>query len=119
MTDLLTQIREDREKGTPGPWLWATSNSWLRLIGGARQNEQVLTPTICADGHPSCNASYDDQRRIARVPEMEQVILDQAKEIARLRFGLLALTEPLTVESHGDPGVLREYAKAVLEASND
>lgn len=74
MTDLITQIRDDREAGTPGPWHW---------------NDEFLCPgvLIASETDGTLQGDCIDQanaRRIARVPEMEQTILDQAAKIDSL-----------------------------------
>ena len=85
MTDLINQIREDREKGTPGPWKWSWDDepymSWTLSPGVLIAEETDGTPA--GDKIDQANA-----RRIARVPDMEQTILDQAAEIERLREAL-------------------------------
>lgn len=100
MTDLITQIRDDRKAGTPGPWgaievvnfdggpktlyeLGKYAEQSLNMVAHRRflfiSGNSAIAHIGYGEAGP-CNV-----RRIARVPEMEQTILDQAEEIARLR----------------------------------
>ena len=69
------QIRADGEAGTPGPWEWWTSNSRRRLkVGpGRHHGDNILEGITLHDGATDIVISDADMRRIARVPELEEI----------------------------------------------
>ncbi|EFM7019393.1 hypothetical protein BAU67_001964 [Escherichia coli] len=60
-------------KGTPGPWSWWTSNSFLRLSSESTGKDgDVIDSYVMPDGHSTLIVSEDDRNLIAAAP----VLLD-------------------------------------------
>ena len=76
MADLLEQIESDREAGTPGPWLIPDKSS-LGCI--ENQGGEIIAETYGIG--ENCSGYDADARRIARVPEMEAILLEQAAKL--------------------------------------
>ncbi|USB65903.1 hypothetical protein [Klebsiella pneumoniae] len=58
-------------KGTPGPWEWWTSNSFLRLSSkAAGKDGGVIDSTVMRDGHPTLIVKKEDMALIEAAPEM-------------------------------------------------
>lgn len=58
-------------KGTPGPWKWWTSNSFLRLSSEATGKDgDVIDSYKMSDGHTSLSVTYEDMNLIASAPEL-------------------------------------------------
>ncbi|MFI4031762.1 hypothetical protein [Klebsiella quasipneumoniae] len=58
-------------KGTPGPWEWWTSNSFLRLSSKATGKDGgVIDSTVMRDGHPTLVVKKEDMALIAAAPEL-------------------------------------------------
>lgn len=89
---LSDQIRTDREAGTPGPWrAWGDTAVCKRLEGDAAKElygekaERVTIPIAsCNRAGATLSELTANARRIARVPELEEIAL-AAAEFVRLR----------------------------------
>ena len=58
-------------KGTPGPWEWWTSNSFLRLSSKATGKDGgVIDSTVMRDGHPTLVEKKEDMALIEAAPEV-------------------------------------------------
>lgn len=85
MTD---KIRADREAGTPGPWVIAHDQNGVRRIFAGQDGPQVATASVFANWMPVeqkklAHATADtNARRIARVPELEEIAL-AAEELVK------------------------------------
>lgn len=86
----LEQMKRDREAGTPGPWY---RSRYAELTICADENSIASIGWSKSFGDPAKHHTrkLSDAARIARVPEMEERILSDADEIARLRTALAAL----------------------------
>lgn len=77
-----------KEKFTPGPWQWWTSNSWLRLTahnlpgGQYKQEGDVICPVVATDGHPNLIVTQANANLVAAAPELYRA-LDAAKNALR------------------------------------
>lgn len=64
-------------KGTPGPWEWWTSNSFLRLSSKATGKDGgVIDSHVMRDGHPTLIVKKEDMALIEAAPELLEVIFD-------------------------------------------
>lgn len=64
-------------KGTPGPWKWWTSNSFLRLSSEATGKDgDVIDSYKMSDGHTSLSVKYEDMNLIAAAPELLEALQD-------------------------------------------
>lgn len=64
-------------KGTPGPWEWWTSNSFLRLSSKSTGKDGgVIDSTVMRDGHPTLVVKKEDMALIAAAPELLEAIQD-------------------------------------------
>ncbi|WP_433670407.1 hypothetical protein [Klebsiella michiganensis] len=62
-------------KGTPGPWEWWTSNSFLRLSSKATGKDGgVIDSTVMRDGHPTLIVKKEDMALIEAAPEMLEAL---------------------------------------------
>ncbi|WP_432367065.1 hypothetical protein ACRG00_15900 [Cronobacter sakazakii] len=62
-------------KGTPGPWEWWTSNSFLRLSSQATGKDGgVIDSYAMSDGHTSLSVSKADMALIAAAPELLEAL---------------------------------------------
>ncbi|WP_105613160.1 hypothetical protein [Cronobacter malonaticus] len=62
-------------KGTPGPWEWWTSNSFLRLSSQATGKDGgVIDSYAMSDGHTSLSVSEADMALIAAAPELLEAL---------------------------------------------
>lgn len=62
-------------KGTPGPWEWWTSNSFLRLSSKATGKDGgVIDSTVMRDGHPTLVVKKEDMALIAAAPELLEAL---------------------------------------------
>ena len=67
-------------KGTPGPWEWWTSNSFIRLSSKATGKDGgVIDSNVMRDGHPTLIVKKEDMALIAAAPEL-LVALQQCVE---------------------------------------
>lgn len=73
-------------KGTPGPWEWWESNSFLRLSSKETGKDGgVIDSTVMRDGHPTLLVKKEDMALIAAAPELLealQCLFDDYKELA-------------------------------------
>jgi hypothetical protein len=94
MSDIVEQIKVDREAGTPGAWSVdriVNGNTYVGTMKAERKSlERVVASFETHAGVKDAAAQRNlaDARRIARVPEMEALIIEQAAEIERLRAAL-------------------------------
>ena len=72
-------------KHTPGPWVWATSNSWSRLMRVGGKDGGILCPVVHQyDAHPDLSIPNEaDARLIAAAPEMLEA-LKEAVEVFQI-----------------------------------
>ncbi|MDT3595662.1 hypothetical protein [Cronobacter malonaticus] len=62
-------------KGTPGPWEWWTSNSFLRLSSQATGKDGgVIDSYAMSDGHTSLSVSKADMALIAAAPDLLEAL---------------------------------------------
>jgi hypothetical protein len=62
-------------KGTPGPWKWWTSNSFLRLSGADGKDGGVICPTVSSsDRHPDLIVSPADMALIEAAPDLLEAL---------------------------------------------
>lgn len=62
-------------KGTPGPWEWWTSNSFLRLSSKATGKDGgVIDSYVMRDGHPTLVVKKEDMALIEAAPELLEVL---------------------------------------------
>ena len=59
-------------KYTNGPWKWATSNSWKRMLSMADASlpMPVLVPFRATDGHPDLQVGEADMKLIEAAPDL-------------------------------------------------
>ena len=84
MTDhdaIAARVRQDREKGTPGPWKSGKSNP-TRV---SREGRYIANFDPLHSNDPKCE---DDARRAARLPDLEAAYLDLYDEVKRLLAAL-------------------------------
>lgn len=95
MADLLEQIKNDREAGTPGPWLIPDKSS----LGCIENHGGEIIAETYGIGE-NCSGYDADARRIARVPEMETLLMEQAAklEAAEAMAEALKFYAPETVD---------------------
>lgn len=61
----------DKFRGTPGPWEWWTSNSFLRLSSKATGKDgDVIDSFKMSDGQTSLSVKVDDMHLIAAAPDL-------------------------------------------------
>ena len=78
-------------KFTKGPWKWATSNSWRRLISHADESRPVpvLVPIIRVGGHSDTQINEYDMALIAAAPDLYEALDDCIDELERVeRLGM-------------------------------
>lgn len=117
MSDLIEQIKRDREAGTPGPW--AAKKSAFEVFNvdhGEMKYEIAADFTLIAALYSS---DIDpDARRIARVPAMEEALLAAEK----LADGFELLIQDLMNDEEADADNLADALcnlvdlRAALEA---
>lgn len=62
-------------KGTPGPWEWWTSNSFLRLSSKATGKDGgVIDSTVMRDGHPTLIVKKEDMALIEAAPKLLEAL---------------------------------------------
>lgn len=62
-------------KGTPGPWEWWTSNSFLRLSSRATGKDgDVIDSFSMSDGATSLSVKVADMHLIAAAPELLEAL---------------------------------------------
>lgn len=62
-------------KGTPGPWEWWTSNSFLRLSSKATGKDgDVIDSFKMSDGHTSLSVKHEDMALIAAAPDLLEAL---------------------------------------------
>lgn len=89
MSDLIEQIKADREAGTPGEWVDQELRDRV-FVGPMKSEIASLSRVVAAlDVGPDYCEKYvaiqrTNARRIARVPQLEQFAIDAAAEIQRL-----------------------------------
>ena len=103
----IEQMRADMQVGTPGNW-WADNNEGYgsNHIWASDPNDQRAKELV-AEAIGDSAEDEANMRRIARVPAMEA-------EILRLRTALTCISDHRCLTSHGDPGVLRDFARAAI-----
>ena len=81
---IAARVRQDREKGSPGPWHQAEDNP-----SHIDYTDQFVTCWSVADVHTHCghpiDGSSSNARRIATLPDLEAAYLDLYDEVKRLR----------------------------------
>lgn len=72
-------------KGTPGPWEWWTSNSFLRLSSKATGKDGgVIDSYRMSDGHTSLSVKYEDMALIAAAPELLEALQTYMSAVKRM-----------------------------------
>lgn len=67
----------EKFRGTPGPWEWWTSNSFMRLSSKATGKDgDVIDSFKMSDGQTSLSVKVDDMHLIAAAPELLQALQD-------------------------------------------
>lgn len=67
----------ERFRGTPGPWEWWTSNSFLRLSSKATGKDgDVIDSFKMSDGQTSLSVKVDDMHLISAAPELLEALQD-------------------------------------------
>ncbi len=67
----------EKFRGTPGPWEWWTSNSFLRLSSKATGKDGgVIDSFKMSDGQTSLAVKVDDMHLIAAAPELLEALQD-------------------------------------------
>ena len=62
-------------RGTPGPWEWWTSNSFLRLSSRSTGKDgDVIDSFMMSDGHTSLSVKQEDMALIAAAPELLEAL---------------------------------------------
>lgn len=93
MSELIDQIKADREAGTPGPWgvvTVTTSCGVCHKVGEWPSRGAHKTSSACLyEDYPPTTLErpseiHTNARRIARVPDMEDALIAQAALIAEL-----------------------------------
>jgi hypothetical protein len=92
MSDLIEQIKADRDAGTPGNWRSYQDGVHPSFDGPSPQTTNGDF-AVCQCFGPDMMAN---QSRIARVPQLEQIAIDAAAEIQRLTEENAKLREALT-----------------------
>ncbi|WP_105492325.1 hypothetical protein [Escherichia coli] len=88
-------------KGTPGPWQWWTSNSFVRLTSlETGKDGGVIDSYVMPDGHSSIIVSEEDMKLIAAAP----VLLDALQCV--LEYGSIT----------GDDWVVEKVENAIKKA---
>lgn len=65
----------EKFRGTPGPWEWWTSNSFLRLSSKATGKDgDVIDSFKMSDGQTSLSVRVDDMHLIAAAPELLEAL---------------------------------------------
>ena len=65
----------EKFRGTPGPWEWWTSNSFLRLSSKATGKDgDVIDSFKMSDGQTSLSVKVDDMNLIAAAPELLEAL---------------------------------------------
>ncbi len=81
---IAARVRQDREKGSPGPWHQAEDNP-----SHIDYTDQFVTCWNVAYVHTHCghpiDGSSSNARRIAALPDLEAAYLDLYDEVKRLR----------------------------------
>jgi hypothetical protein len=91
MGDIVEQIKADREAGTQGDWSvhkTVVGDAYIGVMKPGRESLEHVVTSVEAHANVKESAlkrNLADARRIARVPEMENLIVAQAAEIERLR----------------------------------
>lgn len=80
----------EKFRGTPGPWEWWTSNSFLRLSSKATGKDgDVIDSFKMSDGQTSLSVRVDDMHLIVAAPELLealQLLLAQAENRATTTY---------------------------------
>ena len=64
-----------RFMGTPGPWEWWTSNSFLRLSSKTTGRDGDVIDSFCmSDGATSLSVKADDMNLIAAAPDLLEAL---------------------------------------------
>lgn len=74
MTDLIAEIKRDREAGTRGPWVGSVDGENLLV-------QSIDQDPVCFVGKYNGPDMKADTSRIARVPDLERIVL-AAEELA-------------------------------------
>lgn len=65
----------EKFRGTPGPWEWWTSNSFLRLSSKSTGKDgDVIDSFKMSDGQTSLSVKVDDMHLIAAAPELLEAL---------------------------------------------
>ena len=69
----------EKFRGTPGPWEWWTSNSFLRLSSKATGKDgDVIDSFKMSDGQTSLSVKVDDMHLIAAAPDLLEALQELA-----------------------------------------
>jgi hypothetical protein len=93
MTDMIDQIRADREAGTPGPWRQDADHDICHDKDGDGVLWTIAYPRWpdINDRHITWEQCHADARRIARVPDLESAYLASAVRIDETETALVRL----------------------------
>lgn len=65
----------EKFRGTPGPWEWWTSNSFLRLSSKATGKDgDVIDSFKMSDGQTALSVKVDDMHLIAAAPDLLEAL---------------------------------------------
>ena len=110
MTNLLEQIRRDREAGTSGPW---AKDKWSCLKSS---NGEVVTVWGLGIAHSNRDEETEaNARRMARTPAMEEALL-AAEELMEGAAAIMAMVESGAIRVRPSD---REEFMSGLELLND
>ena len=101
-----------REKHTPGPWEWWTSNSFLRLSSQGGKDGGVIDSYRMSDGHTSLSVKHADMALIAAAPDLLEALQRLKTEI------ILSDVDMDYIESHFRPWLDKARA-AISKATGE
>jgi len=81
----LDEIKRDMEAGTPGPWIIPGQPDKVCCDGYTRYGGAKVVTTAASPAWMQGDEPFANARRIARVPDMEATIIEQAATIEALR----------------------------------
>lgn len=110
----IEQMKRDREAGSPGPW---RLGSWGDNVFGTGANDEWISVCRVKRDDAQIEESQDavDARRISRVPDMEDTILEQQAEIERLKAALREIADITERKKNCYPPDWREQIAACPE----
>lgn len=81
-SDIVKEAENLSRAATPGPWFWASSNSWQRLMREGGRDGGVLCPTVHpVDKHPDVYGSTEDMTFIARARTLLPALAARVREL--------------------------------------